>query len=85
MHRLAFLMAAGIALGLSGMSPADAAPRHKHKVRAAPAVAHGIAQPVVATARPGLRRSNALPTKDMVGLRLATLAMGDKSRLLACT
>jgi len=32
MRRLALLAAAGIAL--AGMSPADAAPRHKHKVRA---------------------------------------------------
>jgi hypothetical protein len=33
MRRLDLLAAAGIAL--AGMSPADAAPRHKHKVRAA--------------------------------------------------
>ena len=36
MHRLVFLTAAGIAI--AALSPADAAPRNKHKVRAAPAV-----------------------------------------------
>jgi hypothetical protein len=42
MHRLAVLIAAGV---LCGMSPADAAARPKHKIRA---VAHGapVAQPV---------------------------------------
>ena len=46
MHRLAFLIAAGIVVGLSGISPADAAARHKHKIRAVPSVAHAVAQPV---------------------------------------
>ena len=48
MHRLVFLVAAGIAI--AAMSPADAAPRHKHKVRAAPAVTQRapVMYPVVA-------------------------------------
>ena len=48
MHRLVFLAAAGIAL--AAMSPADAAPRHKHKVRAAPAATQRapVVQPAVA-------------------------------------
>ncbi len=36
MHRLALFAAAGIVIAT--MSPADAAARHKHKVRVAPAV-----------------------------------------------
>ena len=47
MHRLAFLAAAGVAF--AAMSPADAAPRHKHKVRAAPAaMQRAPVQPAVA-------------------------------------
>jgi hypothetical protein len=38
MHRLAVLAAVGIA-AMSGMSSADAAARHKHKIRAVPPVA----------------------------------------------
>ena len=40
MHRLAVLTAAGIAI--AALSPADAAPRHKHKMRAAPAVTQRV-------------------------------------------
>jgi hypothetical protein len=39
MHRFAVLAAAGIAVAMSGMSSADAAARHKHKIRAVPPVA----------------------------------------------
>jgi hypothetical protein len=47
MHRLAVLAAAGIVI--AAMSPADAASRHKHKVRATPvATQRAPVQPAVA-------------------------------------
>ena len=46
MHRLALLTAAGIAI--AAMSPADAAPRHKHKVRPAVTQSAPVMQPAVA-------------------------------------
>ena len=46
MHRLALFVAAGIVI--AAISPADAAPRHKHKVRPAVTPAAPVVQPAVA-------------------------------------
>ena len=47
MHRLVFLAAAGVVV--AAISPADAAPRHKHKVRATAVTKRApVVQPAVA-------------------------------------
>jgi hypothetical protein len=75
MHRLAILAAAGVAVAIFGISPADAAARHKHKVRAPAAQSTPVMQPAFAK-RPAWAAPQQCLTDDGYG-RFLPCDVGD--------
>jgi hypothetical protein len=73
MHRLALFVAAGIVI--AAISPAEAAARHKHKVRAPAAQSVPVMQPAVAR-RPAWAAPWQCVTDDGYG-RYLPCAVGD--------